>query len=192
MGKIIIPASLQASWDGLLPETRAKFEAWVAPFSFNLSLNSAYRSNAEQQVLYDEFLAGKRAQANRPGFSPHNWRVAIDVTPQPQTDANYQIMADTAAAFGIKREPTERWHFQDNRFSTAKINEYLKQIPAWLSGVATSKKGIAGGLTLALGLTALLIVLVRRRRKANQVPVSSRGSCRGSLRGSKDHRRKRT
>lgn len=169
MGKIIIPIRLQASWDALLPEARAKFEAWVAPFSFNLGLNSAYRSNAEQQTLYDEFLAGKRSQANRPGFSPHNWRVAIDVTPQPQTDANYKTMADTAAQFGIKREPTERWHFQDDRFSTAKINEYLKQIPAWLSGVATSKKGIAGGLVLATALSVLLLFVVRRRKQAGKV-----------------------
>lgn len=132
-GKIIIPKDKLQSWEGVIPEFRDKVKRWVASLPFDVQVNSAFRSVDDQARLLAEAKSkGEKKKVNKPGRSPHNFGVAVDLTPVPRTDKNIKILADTCKAFGIKREPTEHWHFQDSRFSTSKIDKYLRDKPLWL------------------------------------------------------------
>lgn len=76
----------------LVPEFRADVEDVFGNDPDDWYVTWGYRSKAEQQALYDIFLAGG-PKAAPPGLSPHEFRLAIDfvrdgdnITPRLQPD----------------------------------------------------------------------------------------------------------
>lgn len=162
---------------------RAEYDAKVKV------VNDAYAAKQIDAKERDRRLAILRGQvANRPGESAHNWGLGIDLHPSYKYTKNadpkileqqYQKMKDMAAEFGLVRDSVEKWHFQDNSFTRAKGAEWfnaLKQkagaVVTKAGQVATTKEGIAAGLVLAAGLTALLIAMSYRRRMAARAALN--------------------
>jgi hypothetical protein len=76
-----------------------------------LSINSGFRTQAEQQYLYKCYQTGSCNSGNlaaRPGYSNHQNGRALDLA-----TSNWTWVANNAARFGFKRTvPSERWHYE--------------------------------------------------------------------------------
>jgi len=72
---------------------------------------STYRSNAEQQVLYDKYLHGGNPAA-KPGTSRHNFGAAFDSATKT-AKANNLWFVEAAGKCDIHNFPKENWHFSD-------------------------------------------------------------------------------
>lgn len=76
-----------------------------------LSINSGFRTQAEQQYLYKCYQTGSCNSGNlaaRPGYSNHQNGRALDLA-----TSNWSWVASNAARFGFKRTvPSERWHYE--------------------------------------------------------------------------------
>jgi hypothetical protein len=72
----------------------------------NLTLTSGFRTNDEQQRLFDCFQAGQCPVAAPPGSSNHQNGRALDLSVSTW-------LANNAAEFGFKRTvPSEPWHYE--------------------------------------------------------------------------------
>jgi hypothetical protein len=93
-------------------------EAYVAEFGVNLTINSSYRTHAEQEALYDP----SSRTAAPPGCSNHGTGLAIDIGGGVQTfgSAQYEWLKANAEAYGWVHPPfaepsgrnPEAWHWQ--------------------------------------------------------------------------------
>lgn len=72
---------LSGSSSGLDPEFLSRFNAWNSSLGGILSITSGFRSRAQQQRLYDMYLAGTGNLAAPPGSSMHERGLAIDHAP---------------------------------------------------------------------------------------------------------------
>ena len=76
-----------------------------------LSINSGFRSMAEQQHLYSCYQTKSCNNGNlaaRPGYSNHQNGRALDLA-----TGDWSWVANNAARFGFKRTvPSERWHYE--------------------------------------------------------------------------------
>lgn len=76
-----------------------------------LTINSGFRSMAEQQHLYDCYKTGSCNNGNlaaRPGYSNHQNGRALDLA-----TSDWTWVANNAPRFGFKRTvPSERWHYE--------------------------------------------------------------------------------
>lgn len=76
-----------------------------------LSINSGFRSMAEQQHLYDCYKSGSCNSGNlaaRPGYSNHQNGRALDLA-----TSDWSWVASHASKFGFRRTvPSERWHYE--------------------------------------------------------------------------------
>ena len=76
-----------------------------------LSINSGFRTQAEQQALYKCYQTGSCNGGNlaaRPGYSNHQNGRALDLA-----TGDWTWVANNAARFGFKRTvPSERWHYE--------------------------------------------------------------------------------
>jgi hypothetical protein len=76
-----------------------------------LSINSAFRTQAEQQYLYRCYQTRSCNNGNlaaRPGYSNHQNGRALDLA-----TGNWTWVANNAARFGFKKTvPSERWHYE--------------------------------------------------------------------------------
>lgn len=84
-----------------------------------LQVNSAFRTNEQQQALYDAwvaFQAGTGPKANlaaKPGFGPHQAGTAVDVESDNGRNAAFHWLTANAARFKFKRTvPSEPWHWE--------------------------------------------------------------------------------
>jgi len=78
-----------------------------------LHVDSAFRTMAEQQALYDLYKAGKGNLAAAPGYSNHQAGLAVDVDSQKGTNAAYDWLVANAHVFGFYRTvPSEAWHWE--------------------------------------------------------------------------------
>lgn len=107
-----------ATTAGLQPEFKERLEALLAEAGPRLVLNYGYRSRAEQQKLYDLWLAGKGSPANRPGTSLHEKGLAADVAnvgddPKELAD-NAILRAQLANKYGFVQPyaAKEPWHLE--------------------------------------------------------------------------------
>lgn len=73
------------------------------------SVNSGYRSNAHQQVLYNRYLAGRGPVAARPGSSQHNKGLAADLAPSNARDVHQGLARSMGLVFTV---PSESWHIE--------------------------------------------------------------------------------
>jgi hypothetical protein len=76
----------------------------------DLHVNSGYRTSAEQEVLYQRFLAGQGAPADPPGQSKHGLGISADINVTDDRVLNW--LRSHAHEFGfvnnVSREP---WHW---------------------------------------------------------------------------------
>jgi peptidoglycan hydrolase-like protein with peptidoglycan-binding domain len=90
-----------------------RMHAAAARAGINLHVNSGFRSMAEQQELYRQYLNGTGNLAARPGYSNHQGGIAVDVNVGSTSSATYRWMAAHADEFGFKRTvPSEPWHWE--------------------------------------------------------------------------------
>lgn len=77
----------------------------------DLGIRSGYRSLAQQQALYDRWLAGKGNSAAPPGMSNHENGSALDIK---LTDKDaYAWLEKHASTYGFHRTvPGEPWHWE--------------------------------------------------------------------------------
>ena len=94
----------------------------------SLTIESGFRTHAEQEVLYSEWRRGRGNRAAKPGESNHQSGRALDISVKnPET---YTWLAANASAFGFKRTvASEPWHW-----------EYLNTPRARSAWIATSAK----------------------------------------------------
>ena len=100
------------------PELRAKFTRVIdlcAAKGVSITIHSSYRSTAHQTRLWNARKTNPNPVA-KPGFSPHEWGVAIDATPVPRTAGAWKILYDTAEkcglTLGVKFRKTDPPHFE--------------------------------------------------------------------------------
>lgn len=99
------------SLDGVNTELRQRVELLLKALP-TAYVSSAYRSKAEQQRLYDGWVAGLPgfAPANRPGTSQHELGLAVDVACPYELNLK---RATLGALYGLYTpHSTEPWHFE--------------------------------------------------------------------------------
>ena len=116
----------------LLPFVRDRIAKGINSFlqsnsGWDISIGSGYRTNAQQQELYNKYKAGKMGKAAKPGFSWHNFACAVDVTifradgsydDGRRGDSNYKGRARSAfKAFNMQNSiPNDMGHFYPSEF----------------------------------------------------------------------------
>lgn len=93
------------------PQIADSFDRMVADASksgVTLRINSAYRSSAEQAVLYAQYQAGEGPIAAPPGSSMHNKGLAIDFANEPGA---YDWLKSNATNYGLHNFDPEPWHY---------------------------------------------------------------------------------
>ncbi|HEX6116253.1 MAG TPA: D-alanyl-D-alanine carboxypeptidase family protein [Solirubrobacterales bacterium] len=102
-GELHLDPAAAESWSRMAAAAREQFGVELYPGG----TMSAYRTAEQQQVLYDQYLAGIGAPANPPGSSTHELGVAVDVaTPEMRS-----VIDQIGAAYGWSGTiPSEWWH----------------------------------------------------------------------------------
>lgn len=78
-----------------------------------LVVNSAFRSMASQETLYEMWLTGTGNLAAKPGWSNHQGGIAVDIESANGTNAAFAWLTRNAAAWGFHRTvPSEPWHWE--------------------------------------------------------------------------------
>jgi len=88
-----------------------KLQAAADKAGVSLSITSGFRTQAEQQYLYNCYLNKSCNSGNlaaKPGYSNHQNGRALDLG-----TGNWTWVANNASRFGFKRTvPSERWHYE--------------------------------------------------------------------------------
>jgi LAS superfamily LD-carboxypeptidase LdcB len=79
-----------------------------------LVVDSAFRTMAEQQALYDEYTSGARTDVvAKPGWSNHQGGIAVDVATNRGKSASYAWLLEHARSFGFYATvQSEPWHWE--------------------------------------------------------------------------------
>lgn len=100
-----------------------KMASAAAKDGLSLIVNSAWRSMMEQHILWDRYqsalvawsegrVSTKPAPVAKPGYSPHQSGVAVDLNRNHDNGRTDKWLADNALLFGFVRDvPGELWHF---------------------------------------------------------------------------------
>jgi len=85
----------------------------------NIKVSSAFRTNAEQEILYDLYKANKGNLAARPGYSEHQNGVAYDFYPATDSDSlEWEWLSSNAHRYGFWNagrefsKQRENWHWE--------------------------------------------------------------------------------
>lgn len=90
-----------------------RMRAEAARQGVDLILNSAFRSNVEQDKLYALYKNGKGNLAAPPGYSNHQAGTAVDIESDGGKNATFKWLTANAATFGFKRTvASEPWHWE--------------------------------------------------------------------------------
>ena len=86
-----------------------KMQAAAQRAGIDLTVNSAFRSNEQQQALYDLYQAGKGNKAARPGYSNHQGGVALDLqVDRSFSSKTYLWLKNNASQFGFTNTEGKR------------------------------------------------------------------------------------
>ena len=79
-----------------------------------LKVNTAFRTQAEQEKLYADFKAGVRtAVAAEPGFSNHQGGIAVDIETAGGANAAFRWLTANAAKYSyVRTVRSEPWHWE--------------------------------------------------------------------------------
>lgn len=117
-----------------------------------LSLNSGFRSSAEQKRLYDRYKAGVPGQAPAapPGRSNHEKGTAADIGPRSE----YGWLAANAPKYGLKKPMSyEPWHWEpSNTVGGASSAPPTDTAGAPVAGAVEQPKGVIDSLMSIMGL----------------------------------------
>jgi LAS superfamily LD-carboxypeptidase LdcB len=90
-----------------------KMKAAAAKAGITLHVNSGFRTQAEQQHLYNCYLTKKCNNGNlaaKPGYSNHQNGIALDINVPTST---YNWLVKHASSYGfIRTVPSEKWHWE--------------------------------------------------------------------------------
>lgn len=97
-------------------DAAARFNAMKAAASragINLSVNSGFRTMAQQRYLYDLYISGRGNLAARPGYSNHQGGLSADInTPGGYSGATYRWLKNNARSYGFVNDVGgEPWHW---------------------------------------------------------------------------------
>ena len=97
----------------------------------NITIDSGYRSNEEQQKLYDAYQNGTGNLAAPPGASWHNWGGAIDLRSGAFTNRPDSEFEDYGLIRPVNGEP---WHIQiseTKNYAYDERDDYFAVITKW-------------------------------------------------------------
>lgn len=100
----------------------------------NIQIDSAYRSNEEQQRLYEAFLNGNGNPAAKPGESWHNWGGAVDVRSGAFTALPDSAFESFDLIRPVKSPQFEPWHIQVIETQGIPVDgrdDYFAEITKW-------------------------------------------------------------
>ena len=144
-----------AATPGVNPLMDARLRALIAAAPGRVTVTSGARTRAQQQKLYDDYLAGTGNLAAKPGTSLHEKGLALDLG--FENDATRRWVHANAANFGlvfpIKSEP---WHAEPVEARGAQlapqaVKAGLRPLNIAASGSAPAASG-GGGVPGATGL----------------------------------------
>lgn len=182
---------------GLNPNFLKQLSLFNAAAGGRYSVYSGYRSNAHQQVLYNNYLNGNGPIAARPGSSQHNKGLAADLAPSNARDVHGALAKQFGLAFTV---PSESWHIEPSNgrpssgggggFSLGSlIPEWVKDTAGWLkkkfanatAGFSKDKFGLAGEMVPPV-FTAMKDAVKKRAMSAASVfGIGGGGSGGGSF-----------
>ncbi|QSQ25319.1 peptidoglycan-binding protein [Pyxidicoccus parkwayensis] len=82
----------------------------------NITVNSGFRTMAEQQALYRAYQNGTGNLAAKPGYSNHQGGIATDLNVGSTSSSTYRWLAAHAKEYGFVRTvPSEPWHWEYRR-----------------------------------------------------------------------------
>jgi hypothetical protein len=140
------PAAAPAATSGLV--IAARLRALIAAAPGAITITSGRRSRAEQQALYNDYIAGKGNIAAKPGTSLHESGEAADLhfeSPEVQKWAH-----DNAARFGLVFPIAgEAWHVEPVEARGQTLSAAAKQ--AGLTPIKVSKPQAAGATATQTG-----------------------------------------
>jgi len=96
-----------AAWNAMNVEARKKGGELLPTGS-----KSSYRTYAQQQELYNDYLNGNGALAAVPGTSNHGWGLAVDVATQQMRSTIDKIGRKYGWAKEWSDAPSEWWHLK--------------------------------------------------------------------------------
>ena len=100
---------LSGEKDGIDPIFAGRLSALARDERVNITINSGYRSRQEQERIYNLYKIGELKSASRPGFSWHEFRLAVDTSTQPIRAMDN----DQLKPYGLcKPLSAEGWHIQ--------------------------------------------------------------------------------
>jgi LAS superfamily LD-carboxypeptidase LdcB len=90
-----------------------RMKADAARAGINLTVNSGYRTMAQQRYLYNLYISGRGNLAARPGYSNHQGGISADIsTPGGYGGAQYRWLAANARRYGFINDVRgEPWHW---------------------------------------------------------------------------------
>lgn len=100
----------------------------------NLQVDSAYRSNEEQQKLYDAYKNGTGNLAAPPGESWHNWGGAIDLRSGAFTELPDSEFEERGLIRPVKSPQNEPYHIQvseTKNYAYDERDDYFAAITKW-------------------------------------------------------------
>ena len=78
-----------------------------------MQVTSGFRTMADQQRLYDKYLAGTGNLAAKAGYSNHQNGIAVDFNVSANSGRVFEWMTKNAWRYGfIRTVPRERWHWE--------------------------------------------------------------------------------
>jgi len=133
---------MTVSLDGVITDLKIRIQGMLSDGAGALVVTSAFRTRAEQQHLYDLFLAGKGSPANKPGTSKHEIGEAVDV----ECDSSHNaIRAELVKKWGlITPHKEELWHMEldPNRKSLNTPQEVAQMINHPAVAIVPTHSGI--------------------------------------------------
>ena len=148
------PKTAPAATPGMNPLMDARLRALIAAAPGRVTVTSGARTRAQQQKLYDDYLAGTGNLAAKPGTSLHEKGLALDLG--FENDATRRWVHANASRFGlvfpIKSEP---WHAEPveargQALTPQAVQAGLRPLNISAAGAAPAPGG--GGVPGATGL----------------------------------------
>ena len=88
-----------------------RMEEAARRFGIQLQLNSGFRTNDQQQEVFDLYRKGRGPLAARPGFSNHQSGYALDIDTRPPRVRSW--LGRHGYRYGFQRTvPSESWHWE--------------------------------------------------------------------------------
>jgi hypothetical protein len=106
-GNVVDPADVPEEFRKNYTDTIRRAALAAARFGHVVHVNSSFRFRAEQEHLYDLYLHHGGALAAKPGTSPHERGIALDI---PNARVTPGLIRELRALELIDDVPSEVWH----------------------------------------------------------------------------------